>query len=702
MPKTSFDYKLYRESFRQLRPIGLAGTVVLCIASIAMPIGTLLNSTTSDKILVDMAANNPLLSIIFLLLVPIMVLYLFNFLNKRDASDYYFSLANTRTSLLLSMYAAIVTWILLFTLSSIVVSWCMMMFLSEYMITSYVSYLVALLNVFGTSLYIASAFLMAMMLTGTTFTYLMLAVRIIILQRLFFLVFSSSLRAILPVLPSDGYMNLLDVRYNLAVNYLMFNFFNTRANDLFTFWPGGLYMLGLGILYLFGCVILFKRRKSELAQQPAPNRKLQAVYRICVSMAVCLYPCQILLHSAQDFSRIQSSTVFLLATCYLIALFVYFLYELITTKKLRNLVRAIPGVAVLICLNLAFVLGGSLYYHTVLHIRPSASSIRSVTFVQPQFDAEVPTYAALQIRNIEYRDERLNEIIASSLNSTLEHVVNNEWDDMIYSEDHPVTLEAVRIDLGHFTILRTVMIPLEYKSEVMAIMQEDAAFQEAFMDLPSPDEVKVFSPETPLSGSAIREIYATLREEVRTLPFERWYSYMKTYPLKSFADMKNDQPSLTTITAKGFSGLNSYSTSYMLSNLTPRTATVFMQKVNEENLSSFRALLNTVQSNPSADFYVSAYAMNFPEAWSNLDNYWGMFTVTTENLGSARADSFFTSILQADLAQIDSQQPYLQLDFYAFTAAPGQIGNSYSDSPRTLYIPCPDVQQFRKYLFGDS
>ncbi|MFQ9800746.1 MAG: hypothetical protein ACLR23_19495 [Clostridia bacterium] len=128
-----------------------------------------------------------------------------------------------------------------------------------------------------------------------------------------------------------------------------------------------------------------------------------------------------------------------------------------------------------------------MYYHTVLHIRPSASSIRSVTFVQPQFDAEVPTYAALQIRNIEYRDERLNEIIASSLNSTLEHVVNNEWDDMIYSEDHPVTLEAVRIDLGHFTILRTVMIPLEYKSEVMAIMQEDAAFQEAFMDLPSPE-----------------------------------------------------------------------------------------------------------------------------------------------------------------------------------------------------------------------
>ncbi|MFR5072651.1 MAG: hypothetical protein ACLTDS_11215, partial [Bianqueaceae bacterium] len=180
MSKTSFDYKLYRESFRQLRPIGLAGTVVLCIASIAMPIGTLLNSTTSDKILVDMAANNPLLSIIFLLLVPIMVLYLFNFLNKRDASDYYFSLANTRTSLLLSMYAAIVTWILLFTLSSIVVSWCMMMFLSEYMITSYVSYLVALLNVFGTSLYIASAFLMAMMLTGTTFTNLILAVLIII------------------------------------------------------------------------------------------------------------------------------------------------------------------------------------------------------------------------------------------------------------------------------------------------------------------------------------------------------------------------------------------------------------------------------------------------------------------------------------------------------------------------------------------
>ena len=532
---------------------------------------------------------------------------------------------------------------------------------------------------------------MAMMLTGTTFTNLILAVLIILLPRLFFLVFSSSLRSILPVLPSDGYINFLDVRYNLAVNYLMFNFFHTRANDLFTFWPGGLYMLGLGILYLLGCVPLFKRRKSELAQQPAPNRKLQAVYRICVSMVVCLYPCRILLQSVQDFSRIQSSTVFLLAACYFVALFVYFLYELITTKKLQNLVRAIPGVAVLICLNLAFVFGGSLYYHTVLHIRPSASSIRSVTFVQPQFDAEVPTYAALKIRGIEYRDERLNQIIASSLNSTLEHVLNNEWDETIYSEEHPVTLEAVRIDLGHFSILRTVMIPLEYKSEVMSIMQRDDAFQEAFMDLPSPDEVKLSSPESPLSSSAVREIYATLRDEVRTLPFESWYSYMKTYPLKSYADMKNDQPSLSAITAKGFSGLNSYSTTYVLSNLTPRTATAFMQKINEANLSSYRALLRTLQADPSADFYVSAYAVNFPEAWSELDNYWGMFTVTPENLGSARAESFLASILETDLTQIDSQQPYLELDFYALT-----------DYTRTLYVPCPDIAQFQKYLFGGS
>lgn len=86
---------------------------------------------------------------------------------------------------------------------------------------------------------------------------------------------------------------------------------------------------------------------------------------------------------------------------------------------------------------------------------------------------------------------------------------------------------------------------------------------------------------------------------------------MKTYPLKSYADMKNDQPSLSAITAKGFSGLNSYSTTYVLSNLTPRTATAFMQKTNEANLSSYRALLRTLQADPSADFYVSAYAGEF-------------------------------------------------------------------------------------------
>ena len=68
-----------------------------------------------------------------------------------------------------------------------------------------------------------------------------------------------------------------------------------------------------------------------------------------------------------------------------------------------------------------------------------------------------------------------------------------------------------------------------------------------------------------------------------------------------------------------------------------------------------------------------------------------MFTVTPENLGSARAESFLASILETDLTQIDSQQPYLELDFYALT-----------DYTRTLYVPCPDIAQFQKYLFGGS
>ena len=97
MKKNWFSLRLYLEGIRQLRLIGIMGMVILSLEAILIPVGRLVNiremrhftSSSITKTLLNFPEMHPLLVLCFCVLAPLMVLYLFHFLNKRNASDFY-------------------------------------------------------------------------------------------------------------------------------------------------------------------------------------------------------------------------------------------------------------------------------------------------------------------------------------------------------------------------------------------------------------------------------------------------------------------------------------------------------------------------------------------------------------------------------------------------------------------------------------
>ena len=115
MRKHLFDRSLYLDALRQLKFIGVAGTLLLSLEAVLIPIGYLVQSSQrhgyTGIIALDAMDMHPLLILCFLILAPIMVLYLFQFLNKRPACDFYHALPNSRISLFFSFFAAVLTWL---------------------------------------------------------------------------------------------------------------------------------------------------------------------------------------------------------------------------------------------------------------------------------------------------------------------------------------------------------------------------------------------------------------------------------------------------------------------------------------------------------------------------------------------------------------------------------------------------------------
>lgn len=539
---------LFREGFRQCQMMGILLTVVMNVAAILVPLYIWVQAQErydwgSVEIYSAWLGN-----FLMLLTIPFaffMTLVLFRFLNSRAASDLYHAMPHKRISLYLSFSAAILAWMLILIVSSTLVSTIACTIVSQITLL-YDTILPYTLSVLSISVLLMAGTLVGMSLSGTLFTNVLLSAIVMFFPRLCVTFLQNIVTGNLPFMVNNSYG--LSGGRNLLFSLATVPFSGGSGSDVFD--PSVksiIYTFVLALIYFVIGMVLFCRRKSEVAGQSAPSRLFQHIYRILVTMIYCVFVTGALASDLESNGMAVSGSWFEYMVLYLVALLIYFVYELITTKKWRNLLSALPGLGVVVVLNGALLLGMHLSYQQIVSLRPAASEIESVSIEGTAYEMDISSgyvnyasYVGLASREIELTDPTIVSLVSYSLQENLE-----TWDEdpeQYYAKYYGSELynsgKGKETYTGMRVMIRTknkeferrIYVSSENMKQMMEQLREETAYTDIWRNPPTPVDGSLmlydFGNGDWLTEDDMQEIYDSYCAELKTVPFDTLYDYM--------------------------------------------------------------------------------------------------------------------------------------------------------------------------------
>ncbi len=348
------DCGIYRETLRRLRTPAL---VMLILATVfdAFPLLIKIIEEKTDYI-ASFTDVHPLLYFLCFATPMLLTITAFRFQTKRCDSDFYHALPFTRTTLSLSMLSAVATWCAVVVIgSSAIVGLLCIPFRGGLTFAMVAIEVIASLIA---CLFMESLTFLAVSLCGNTVS----------------VVFSTLILLFAPGLITGTLQDYIHSRVQILP-------YSNSSSTLFPFDPIlGVLEVELGTVLLSALCLglglwIGKRRPSETAGSPTVTPALQIVLRLLLSLMCCLPAIGILLDATFGY-RVDISE---LAFLYLLAVVAYFLYELFTTKKAKNLLKAIPWLGALALLNAACVAAVWLSCHAITSVSPDADDVDSVS-----------------------------------------------------------------------------------------------------------------------------------------------------------------------------------------------------------------------------------------------------------------------------------------------------------------------------------
>ena len=355
MNKSLFSVPLFLEGMRKNKTIGMVLTFIGMLGSFLAAFSYHFNHYTVYYTSVSpmpeysvsqerFYAVNPLIYVV-MVVAPFFVISVFGFMNHRKNSDFYHSLAYTRTCLYLSLLGSCICWELIIILGCTVTTLVTAALLPELAIIKGTT-LLPVLTAIVCALLVSAVTAFAMTLTGTVFTNLLATLMILFAPRLFILFFYITLTDSIPYVISNESGLLFNYYLNGVIGIVFGALVDDPINAIKSV-KTVVYTLVLALIYAGFGLLLFIRRRSEDAEKASNNSAIQCFFRLIPTLFVCLIPITIMFSNWVLSQRdpeygYYSGDQFLVVVLFICAALVYFLYELITTRKLKNLVKAIP------------------------------------------------------------------------------------------------------------------------------------------------------------------------------------------------------------------------------------------------------------------------------------------------------------------------------------------------------------------------
>lgn len=552
MKKKVFDGHLYMEGLRQIKTISLVSLIITLIIGIAVPFINYLQTKSyyidltksgmqSDFTPAIINTDSMLIyyALFFLVFTPIMVFSLFRFLGKREESDFYHAIPQTRNCLFFSFSAAIFTSLAVQITVVTGVGMALYSIFSKYLTYEPLEFVCFGLNTLVLCIMVASVLMLAYSISGSMMTSVIVFLMLFFLPRIFIEYYQRVLLESLPYAMTND--SILSIDY-----HLFFAFFHDTP-ILTALSVSTVYTLALGILFYAVAVFAFHRRSSETAGNAMNSRRMQALFRTLFVMVISLVPISLIYSYFLDRNLVSFDSndmgmfYFFVILSYVIVTLAMFLYELLTTKNAKNALKSLktlPLIAVLNVFVLLLLLGN---FQIQKNYRIDSDKVTSVSIVPVQNltyvtdDTHEFEYFTYALQNMEIKEKDVIDFLSETFNDYAD-AYNDYLDgktESFYNYDYEsgsgYSMGPYQISFHGIHKTFELYMSDEEINEFYGLLSNNNSWKKAYTELPdlTKNDYIILCSNLPISQTIsdeanIKNIYTSLQNELSEVSFSDW------------------------------------------------------------------------------------------------------------------------------------------------------------------------------------
>lgn len=495
-----FDLSLCIEGMRLLRVLGFISFIIYLTISFLIPY----NYSGDDYIgrmdysTIDFLAHD---YVIFMLVVPALTLFLFSFLLKRNSSDFFHSIPHKKICVFVSFFMSIMIWTFIIEFSAALFSVIFAKIFISNIVFDFAYIFKTLLGIYIASMAVCAGILMAVSITGNFLSNVIVSGFILLAPKIFADFFLDQINKLAyNVFDVESFFPVLFGKYNLVTSFMSVSDFTEMGNAKYQ-----LYTFILFAIMFVAALILFNKRKSEVAGNAASYKFLQDVYRIVFTMILCLLPLNMIF---EDYGKTG------IISLYVIILIFYFVYEIVTTKSVKNLIKIIPGIFIVIILNVCIIFGVKIVSKRILNYKPEIKDMSAVEIMMDSSNYRY--YRGINNFKIKVEDEAGMKNLIAALDATIRF----NRDGILENEELGESYRVCYYEKNGEKYYRNVVItPSRLKAVLKAVTKEKSGY--TIPKLPDAgyfDELNysydyMFSFENCLNTNDLTRIYEAYRKD---------------------------------------------------------------------------------------------------------------------------------------------------------------------------------------------
>ncbi len=485
----NFNPKLYRDGIKQLKMQGIV-LMILTMMTTAIPVIIQLLEIRQwqyqDTEALHYATHTGMhLSLLAFMLVGSYVLTYgaFKYLNKRSASDIYDSLPNTRACTFISLACSVMTWIGMVVFANMLLQFLLSFLFSggHMAIGGTIKYLVFYLLA---SAVVASSTLLGMSVTGTAFTNFVASGLTLCLPRAIITLFEVMAVLAGQIVTLSGMPRILSPANNFALAMPFSLLFNYKFDYVLGRWQGYVYTFLLFALIFAIALYSFIKRKSETAGKPSSGKITQVFFRCSLTFPFLAMFFGVFVSGIYDEYYMDMSYCVILMT---VAVAVFFLYEILTLKSLRSMLRSIPSFLIIVAISALITYLGVLCGNHLRNQVPTVDEVESV-----QIKSSAGSFSVTRDESLDYYSDKAAKIDYNdegTISCVLEILAQNSdrhsYNNLTYSDSRDL---IIKLKNGS-TMVREVKITEFLNKKLQKCKENNEEYKKIYSTVPDASTV---------------------------------------------------------------------------------------------------------------------------------------------------------------------------------------------------------------------